>query len=162
MKKLAFPPVRLDAGPEPSAAHPSSRTAHGRRQLRGGRLVKGCYSIFILRGVDEVGNILVIASSLSSSSALGARSQSTKWASGNSLPITGVTSKELNWSRIPVGLRGSIIKAFFPLDCFSVPLTGVSVALRYSVADGDMIALEKNLIGGSRFVYGGCDRCLGK
>jgi hypothetical protein len=37
--KPAFRPVRLDAGPEPSAAHLLSRTVHGRRQLRDERLL---------------------------------------------------------------------------------------------------------------------------
>lgn len=48
----------------------------------------------------------VIARSLSSSSELGALNHSATFASGNSFPITGVTSNDLNWSSTPFSSRG--------------------------------------------------------
>lgn len=48
----------------------------------------------------------VIARSLSSSSELGALNHSATLASGNSFPITGVTSNDLNWSSTPFSSRG--------------------------------------------------------
>ena len=50
----------------------------------------------------------MIAKSLSSWSELGALSHSARLASGNSFPMTGVTSKDLNWFRMPVNFSGEL------------------------------------------------------
>lgn len=52
--------------------------------------------------------LLVMARSLISSSELGALNQSTRFAVGNSRPMTGVVSNHSYWSKTPVVLRGSL------------------------------------------------------
>ena len=57
-------------------------------------------------GLVHIINVPVIAKSRSKSSELGAFNHSARLASGNSLPMTRVISKNLNWSRIPVSPQG--------------------------------------------------------
>ena len=57
-------------------------------------------------------NGLVMAKSLISSSELGALSHSASLASGNSLPMTGVTSKDLNSLRTPLSCNGGLRDAW--------------------------------------------------
>ena len=52
--------------------------------------------------------VLVMARSRSNASESGDSSHSFKFASGYSLPMTDVTSKDLNWSSAPVSFRGSL------------------------------------------------------
>lgn len=52
--------------------------------------------------------VLVMARSRSSSSEFGASNHCFKLASGNSRPMTVVTSNELNWSNAPLSLSGSL------------------------------------------------------
>ena len=78
----------------------------------------------------------MIAKSLSSSSEFGALSHSARLASGNSFPITGVTSNDLNWSRKPVDFNGVLIGTEWgfsvrPLD--TAPFVADSSALPLKV-----------------------------
>lgn len=73
-------------------------------------------------------DVLVMARSRMSSSALGALSQSTRLAVGNSLPMMGVTSKDSYESRDPDNCSGVV------LFSFELMLIGVS-----SRAEGDML-----------------------
>jgi hypothetical protein len=59
--------------------------------------------------------LLLIARSLRSSSAFGELIHSTRSASGNSVPMTGVMSMDLNWSSDLEDLRGSLPNTVF---CF--------------------------------------------
>lgn len=61
-----------------------------------------CWQRCVFRGDD----ILVMARSRRRSSALGALSQSTRFALGNSRPMTGVTSKDSWASRAPESMSG--------------------------------------------------------
>lgn len=82
-------------------------------------------------------NVLVIAKSLKSSSAFGARSHSFKLALVNSLPMIGVTSKESNSSRTPDSFNGSRRSLFDEALEESTPLTTI-----VSVAAGVISATE--------------------
>lgn len=74
--------------------------------------------------------ILVIARSRMSSSELGALSHSFKLASGNSFPITGVTSNDLNWSRAPLSCNGSFGGTYSSATTFvGAVMVAVSVAM---------------------------------
>ena len=83
----------------------SGRLGHGRKRRRAGRLDR-CQSR--VGNHDIRGTWLVIARSRSSSSGLEALSHSAKSTFSNSLTMTGFTSKESYWLRVPFNFKGSL------------------------------------------------------
>ena len=74
-----------------------------------------------------------MARSRSNSSELGACSHSFKLASGNSRPMTGVTSKEWKGSREPLSVKGSLCKDF---AAGAVPATIGTTGVVFSATEG--------------------------
>jgi len=89
----------------------------------------------------QMKDILLIARSLSSSSALSALMSSTKLTSGYSVPMTGVTSMEVYLSRVPVDLSGSLKEEALSLR-FARSATLASSGEVCWTADGAMIVRE--------------------
>ena len=79
----------------------------------------------------------MIAKSRISSSELGALSHSAKSASGNSLPMTGVTSKDLNCSRIPSSFNGSLL---VETACFVSPFTWEVASWMVSLLEAPLLS----------------------
>lgn len=73
-----------------------------------------------------------------SSSELGARNKSFKLTSGNSFPITGVTSKESKLFKVPESFKGSFSITF---DGSLLSMTGTTEAAA-SATEGAMLAMS--------------------